>query len=98
RQRDADDPAIHCVITDGRKFISGLLIKYDTQTPAVGETDPLAKPAKAAETIQRSRNGARVLTQLGRFALKTIDFFDYFDGNQNIVFLKTEYGIGIVEE
>ena len=70
----------------------------DAELAAVGQLHALAQAALAAKAVEHPGNGAGVLAQFGGLALEAVDFLDDFDGNQDIVVLEVEQGVGVVEE
>ncbi len=75
-----------------------VFLKGDLQLAAVGQFHAFAQAALAAEAVEHPRDRARVLAQLGGFALEAVNFLDDLDGNQDIVVLEVEERIGVVEE
>ena len=51
-----------------------------------------------AQTVERARDGARIGATLGGFTFEPVDLLDDFNGNQDIMLLKTEDGIGVVKK
>ena len=75
-----------------------VFLKDDFQLAAVGQFHAFAQAALAAKAVEHPRNRARVLAELGGFALEPVNFLDDFDGNQDVVFREAEQRIGVVEE
>ena len=74
------------------------LLKDDFEPSAGRQLDSLAQPAGAAQAVEHARNRSRILPQLGGFALEAIDFFNHLDRQQDIILLKAEQRIGIVQQ
>lgn len=51
-----------------------------------------------APAIEGARDGAGVLAKLVGFAFEPVDFLDDFDRDQDVVVLKTDEGVGVVQE
>jgi len=75
-----------------------VLQKNDPQAAAVFKRHALAQPPLAAQTVQGPRHRARVLAQLRRFPLEPVNLLDHLNRYQDIVFLKTEQAVWVVEE
>jgi len=43
----------------------------------------------SAQTVERARDGAGIGATLGGFTFEQVDLLDEFDGNQDIMLLKT---------
>ena len=72
--------------------------KNDPQPSAVGERHTFAEMALAAQAVQHPRNRAGVLAQFARLALEAVDFLNHLNGDEHMVFLEVEDGVGVVEE
>ena len=73
-----------------------LLMKNNPQHAAIFQLNAFVEVALGAEGVERARDRAGILAQLGRLALEAVDLLDDLDGNQDIVALESQNGIGIV--
>ena len=80
-------------------FLAGFgLVKQDAELAAIGQRHPLVKLSGAAKTVQHPRDGSGILPELVGFAFEPVDFFDDLDGQENLVILELEEGVGVVEQ
>jgi len=76
----------------------GGLLEDDPEPPAVGEANAFAQVPRTAEPVQHAGDGAGILAQLSGLSLKVIDFLNDLYGEEDIVILELEQGIGIMEQ
>jgi hypothetical protein len=76
----------------------GSPLKYDTEVPAIGERNAFAQAARATKAVQQSGDRPSVLAEFGGFALKAVDFFNDLNGQEDVVILELEQGIGVMEQ
>ena len=77
----------------GRGFLED-----DAEDAAVGEHDAFGEGTLAAEGVEAPGNGPRVLAALAGLALELVDLLDDLDGDEDVVVLEVEQGVGVVEE
>ena len=74
------------------------MLEDDAQPAAVGQAHAFAQTSVAAEAVEQARDGAGILAQFGGLALEAVNFLDHLDGEQHVVLLEREQGIGVVEQ
>ena len=94
------DAVVHRVGAEHRVAVpgGGAFLKDDAELAAVGQGDAFAQPARAAKTVEHPGDGAGILAQFGGLALEAVNFLDDLDGQQDVVVLEVEQGIGVVEQ
>ena len=97
-QGQGDDATVHSVVADRDGSIAVAILEDDAQSAAVGELDPLAQPALVAQAVQCARNRARVLPAFGGLPFESVHLLDDFDGNEDVVVLKIQNRVGIMEK
>ena len=65
--------------------------------PPLGRFHALAQAAFAAKAVEHPRNLPRILAELGGFALEAVNLLDDLDGDQDVVVVKVEERVGVVE-
>ena len=93
-----NDAAVHIVVAAGEVAVLVFVLENDAQPASVREGDPFAQTAFGAQTVERARNGARVRPALGGFAFEPVNFLDDLDGNQDVVLLKIEDRVRVVQK
>ena len=73
-------------------------MERDLELAAVRQVHARAQAAFAAKTVEHPRNRARIAAQLGGFALEAVNFFNDFNRHEDIMFLKIDERIRIVEQ
>src|SRR5439155_27182784 len=99
-ESEREDAIIHCVGAEDvmAVFCRDAVLENDAKTSAVGEGDAFAQTTGAAQAIERAGDIAVILAELGGFAFEAIYFLYDLDGQQDIVLLEGEQGIGIVQQ
>ena len=75
-----------------------VFLKRDFQFAAVGQLHAFAQAAVAAKAVEHPRHGARVLAEFGGLALEAVNFLNDFDGNEDVIVLKAQQRMRIVQE
>ena len=73
-------------------------LKDDAELPAVGKRDAFAQPARAAKAVQHAGDRAGVLAEFGGLALEAVNFLNDLNGQEDVVILELEQGIGVMEQ
>ena len=63
-----------------------------------GQLHAFAQAAVATKAVEHPRHGARVLAEFGGLALEAVNFLNDFDGNQDMIVLKAQQRMRIVQE
>ena len=96
----SEDPIVHAA--SGHHIECGSSLgrrqKDDLETAAVGQWDALVEIALAAEGIESSGNSPGILTALARLPLEFVDLFQDLDRDENVVVLKVEQRVRVVEQ
>ena len=74
------------------------VVEHDPQPASIRQADAFTQTALGAQTVQRARYHAGVGAALGGFAFEPVHFLDDLNGNQDVVLLKIEDGVGVVKE
>ena len=93
-----NDAAVHIVVAAGEVAVLVFVPENDAQPASVRQGDAFAQTAFGAQTVERARNGAGVRAALGGFAFEPVNFLDDLDGNQEVVLLKIEDRVRVVQE
>ena len=94
------DAVIHRVRVENSVAVPGGSgpLKYDAEVPAVGQRNAFAQPARAAKAVQHAGDRPGVLAQFGGLALEAVNFLDDLNGQEDVVILELEQGIGVMEQ
>jgi len=96
------DAIVHAVAVQDVAVAIGraiaVFLKRNFQLAAIGHAHAFTQTAFAAKTVEHPRDGARVLTELGGFALEAVNLLDDFDGDQDIIVGEVEERVGVVED
>src|ERR1035437_9461061 len=88
---------VHRILGEDR-FAVGVFVERDFELPAVWQLHARAQAAFAAKAVEHPRNRARIAAQLGGLALEAVNLLDDLDGHEDIVFLKIDERIRVVEQ
>ena len=91
------NPVVHRIFGQNR-LAAAIFVEADFQLAAIRQIHARAQAAFAAKTVEHPRHRAGVAAQLGGFALEAVNLLDDFDGHEDVVLLKIEERIGVVEQ
>jgi len=95
--RERENAVVHRILGENR-FAVAILVERDFELAAVRQFHARAQAALAAKTIEHPRHRARITAQLGGLALETVNLLDDFDGHEDIVLLKIDERVWVVQQ
>jgi hypothetical protein len=83
---------------EGGAAAAGGRFEDDAQGAAIAEGDALGEGTLGAEGVEAAGDGTGVLAAFAGLALELVDLLDDLDGDQDLIVLEVQEGVGVVEE
>ena len=73
-------------------------MEENSEAAPAGQGHPFTQASLSPQRVENPRHRARILAAIAGFPLGAVNLFDDLDGDEDVILLKTEERVGIVEQ